>query len=145
MLSLGVGSNSGLYLPEQIIRQFLRAHPVEDSLSYAQPLAGGDIACPFAIVKAHIAAVGEDGKVARTDHASAVGRRCQALVVLVHLIAQVDTLGIISQFRLPCLRREVGLAKGDDWLLGVGVLHDQIAGIAGELEILDFPLCSASN
>lgn len=40
------------------------------------------------------------------------------------------SLGLVSKLSLPGLRSEVGLAKRDDRLLRVGILHDEVAGIA---------------
>ncbi len=91
----------------------------------------------------------EDRKVQGRDHAGLVGRLGQVAIVVRELTAKIESALVLAQPRqnlrvgdLPAARlhSKIGLTQRDDILLGVGVLDNQIAGIAGKLVIFDAPL-----
>lgn len=45
---------------------------------------------------------------------------------------------LLDYFLFPGLYREIGLCKGDGLLAGIAVLGDEVAGISGQADILDF-------
>lgn len=49
---------------------------------------------------------------------------------------------LVGEFLAAGLNREVGLAGGNDRLARVAVLNDQVAGITGEGDVIDFALSS---
>ena len=70
----------------------------------------------------------------------------QVLVVASQLAAQhqaafvfieLAKAGAVRQFLTPSLQREVGLTMGNHRLGRIAVLHDEVAGIAGEAHVLD--------
>ena len=60
-----------------------------------------------------------------------------------------DTLGLqeplFDQLGPAGLDGEVRLGEGDLLLLGITVLRDQVAGVAGEHDVIDFPLAARAN
>ena len=54
------------------------------------------------------------------------------------VLAKLGELGVVGQFLSPGLHREVGLAIGDDRLVRIAVLDDQVAGITGQADIWQF-------
>ncbi len=45
----------------------------------------------------------------------------------------------------PRLHREIGLTVGDDRFAGVAILHDQVAGVAGQLYVRNRALCAGAD
>ena len=86
-----------------------------------------------------VAVILEDGVVEAGLNAGILGRRGEILVVLGQFVADRQTffvLGqageclVVGQFLPPGLDGKIGLAVGDDRLGGIGVLDDQVTGIA---------------
>lgn len=67
------------------------------------------------------------------DHAALLGGVGELDVVLLEFVAKQQAARIldflVGKFLTPGLNREVGLAEGDDFLGGVGVLDDEVACI----------------
>lgn len=105
-------------------------------------------------VEAFVAMILEDRIVERGFHASALGRGDQRLVVRGQFATKHQTALIFGKLSKPCsvakflppgLQRKVGLAIGDDGFGRVTVLDDQVAGVAGEPEILDLAVCARAD
>ncbi len=86
----------------------------------------------------------EDGVVQRRFHTGILGSGRQVLVVGGQLVADSQTLVVlaesgeslvIAQLLAAGLQGEVGLAVGDDRLGRIAVLHDQVAGVAGQVDV----------
>lgn len=95
-----------------------------------------------AVVQALIAVILEDGVIDRLDHASRLGRIGQLGIVVAefgpekHASIALEQL-LVGDFLPAGLDGKVGLAEGDDLLLGVGILDGQVAGIAGHQDGFD--------
>ena len=89
----------------------------------------------------------EDCEILRSDDPRIVRDESQQAVVFRQLRPHIQPplvfiqsgQFILDHLGAARLHREVGLAEGDDLFGGVGILDDQIAGIAREQNILDLP------
>lgn len=96
----------------------------------------------------------EGGEVRRARDSSGTCRLGKLLVVAAQLVTNEEALlifghalkrGLFGQLRTTCLHREVGLPQGDDGLLRISILHDEVAGVTGEVEIIHLTLCARTN
>ncbi|CAM5296340.1 hypothetical protein [Rhodanobacter lindaniclasticus] len=72
------------------------------------------------------------------EHAGQLFLRQAELLPRLHTLALGESR--LDQFLLARLHGEVGHREGDGLVAQVAVLGDQVAGIAGERQIVDFPL-----
>jgi hypothetical protein len=79
-----------------------------------------------------------------------MGRVGELLVVAGQLAADVEALlvrghplqqGFLGELGASRLHRKVRLPQGHDRLTGVAVHHHQVAGVAGEVEVLHIAAC----
>src|SRR5262249_35148933 len=126
---------------------------VEDLVLGPEPLAGVDVARALASVKAHVSVVLENGAVARGEHARVVGGRGELHIGIGHLTSQEEAalrLGEACKRALHLLvvvlaLREIGLAKRNDRIAWVAILHNKVAGVARKRYILDVALGSGAK
>ena len=106
-------------------------------LAFLEALAAVDVLGIQAAVKAHVAVVLEDGVVDGLNDAAFLGGIGEVGVVLAEFLAQEKAAFLfdllIGKLLAAGLDGEIGLAEGDDFLAGVGVLDDEVTGIAGEV------------
>ena len=119
-------------------RVLCTAHVVEYLLVLLQGFALMDCLSIQATVEAHIAVVLEDGVVDRFNDTGVFCGVCELRVVLTKFLAKKKSAfffdGLVRKFLPACLKSEIGLAEGNDFLTWIGVLNDEVAGIAGEVE-----------
>src|SRR5690625_5478483 len=98
-------------------------------------------------IQASIAVVLEDGEIEIGGNASLLGRFDQLLVMFFQFIAKKQPFLIffklleclvIGQLLSSGLYGKVGLACCNHWVGRVTILYDQIAGVGGELDIVEF-------
>ena len=127
---------------------------VEDLLAPLEPFAAVDVLRAQAAVESHVPVIVEDREVLGRDHTSLIRRLRQVSVVIRELAAQVEPSLVlvqprqdlrVSDFLTAGLHRKVGLAQRDDFLLWVGVLDDQVAGVTGERIIFHPPLAALAD
>ena len=96
----------------------------------------------------------EYGVIQAAGYTGISGRCGQVLVVLGQLIAYRQTLFvfvksgeaiIIGQLLAAGLDGEVGLTIGDDRFAWVAVLHDQVAGVAGQADVRHLAPCTGAD
>jgi len=61
------------------------------------------------------------------------------------LFGQFSECARVAEFLTASLHREVGLTECDNLFGRIGVLHDEIAGVTGEVHIFDFTFCFRTN
>ena len=134
----------GLGGAEEVRGQFGAAHVVEDLLALLEPLASVDVLGGESAVKPGIAVVLEDGVIDGLHDAGLFGGVGQLDVVLFHFRPEKQAAFFfdlpVGHFLPPGLDGEIGLPRRDDFLGGIGVLDDEIAGVAGHHDDLDWAL-----
>ena len=100
-------------------------------------------------IKSDIAAILKDGIILGFDDACALGRVGQLHIMLADLFAQSETPfyldAFVGQFLPPRLDGEIGLAMRHDFFAGIGVLDDEIAGVAGQQSNYNGSLCTRTQ
>lgn len=61
------------------------------------------------------------------------------------VFAELCESGRVGQLLFARLDREISLAVGDDGLARITVLDDQVAGVAGQPDVLDLPLRAGAD
>lgn len=125
----------GLCGAEEVGGEFGAAHVVEDLLALFQSLATMDVLGSKSAIETHVTVVLENGVVARFNDSGILRGIGKLAVVRAQFGADGEAalfldLGI-AQFLPAGLDGEIGLALGDDFLGWIGVLNDEIAGVAG--------------
>src|SRR5262249_12823689 len=82
---------------EEVRRQLLTAHVIEDVLSLAESFAPMDIASPLATVEPHVAVVLKDREVPRGEHTGVASGGGEGLVVLGQLVAYIESTLILGE------------------------------------------------
>src|SRR5260221_57957 len=102
-----------------------------------------NVAGSLAIVEATVAMILKDREILRGDMSSEPSLGSELAVVLKDLLALLDTqprlLGHaqLAELLAAGLDGKVGLTEGDDLLCRVGVLNDEVAGVAREVVVGD--------
>jgi hypothetical protein len=81
--------------------------------------------------------IGKGREVTRRHHSNLTRRRIQLLAMLGDRLAHFDAALILHQLLQARLARKIGLPQRYHRLFGISVLHDQVAGIATQVEVLD--------
>ena len=93
-----------------------------------------DVLRAKAAVEPHVAVILENGVVAGVDDPGVLGGVCKLAVVLLEFGADGQPALLldlrIAEFLTPGLNRKIGLALGNDFLGGIGILDDEVAGVA---------------
>jgi hypothetical protein len=107
---------------------------------------------PSLCVEAAIAVVLEEGEVTLGYDTRDACRFREVPILFGDLIAQQDALLIfglagklLGQLLPPCLDCEISLAERNDALRRVGVLHDEVAGVARQVVVIYAPMRSLSD
>lgn len=141
----------GLGSAEEVGGQLASVHVIQYFLALFQPFAFVDALVVQTAVKSFIAVVLKGGVFHGFFHACFFGGSGQVAVVGADLSAQQQALFVFAelaeglrvlQFLAAGLHGKVGLPGGDDVFVRVAVLHDQVAGIAGKVEVCLLPLCA---
>ena len=107
---------------------------VEDLLAPLESLATMDGLHVETAVEAHVTVVLENGVIHRFDNAGLLGGPRQLDVVELHLLAEQQPAfgfgGLVGELLAARLNGEVSLPQSDDFFTGVGVLHNQVAGVS---------------
>ncbi len=139
---------------EQIRGHFSAAHVVENFLTFLQTLAHVNFPGAEAAVQALVTVVLKHCVVERCDDACIFCISRQLFVVTGKFVANGEPLFVFGQFGkdallgellAPGLQGEVGLTMCDHRFGRVGVLYDQVAGVAGEAYIGNAALRTGAN
>ena len=135
----------GLRNAEQVCDQLCTAHVVEDLLTDLQVLLAVNVIHGHAAVQSHVPGVLEYGKLICRDHTGIPGSFGKQLIPLLDIAAHDQSAAVFAQLVetvchfLPIgLDGEIGLSQRDDLFARITVLHDQIAGVAGQLVVNKF-------
>ena len=119
---------------EEVGSEFGAAHVVEDLFALFQILVAVNVLGSEAAIETHVTVVLEDGVVARFDDSGIFSGIGKLAVVRAQLGADDEaTLFLnfgVAQLLSAGLDGEIGLALGDDFLGWIGILDDEIAGVA---------------
>ena len=134
---------------EEIGGKLGAAHVVEDLLALFQSLAAVDVLRTQSTVEAHVAVVLENGVIAGLDDTSPF-RRIGKLAVVGAEIGSDREAALFLQFLIaqllpPGLDGKVCLSLCDDLLCRIGVLDDEVAGVAGHHHGLERALGTAAD
>ena len=131
---------------EQVRCQFCTAHVIQNLLALFQAFPAVNVFLSQPAIKAHVTVILKNGVVYGFDDTRILGRIGQLGVMAANLFSQQNPPlrlnALVGQFLPPRLDRKVGLTLRHDLLVGVGVLNDEVAGIAGQKNGLDRPLPS---
>ena len=137
---------------KQVGGKFGAAHVVEDVLAFFQTLSGVDVAGIQTAVKTLIAEILENSVINRVNHACIFGGIGKLDIVLAELVSEEKPFFIfiaepvilvhLLDFLQAGLHGKIGLAKRDEFFGRVGVLDDEVAGVAGKFDAFDFSLCA---
>jgi len=124
----------GLGGPEEVGRQLRASHVVEDLFALLQTFAAVDVLCAESPVETHVAVVLENGVIARLDDSGILRGIGELAIVRAQFGADGEATlcfyFFVAQFLASGLDGKIGLSLGDDFFGRVGVLDDEVAGIA---------------
>ena len=119
---------------KQVRRQFRAAPVIQNLLALFQAFPPVNVSLFQPTIKPHISVILKDGVVYGFDNAGALGRVGQLNVMTSDLFTQQNPPLILDapvcQFLPPRLDRKVGLTMRHNLLFRIGVLNDEVAGIA---------------
>lgn len=134
---------------EKVRCKLCTAHVVKNVLALFQAFPGFDVRSPQTAIQAHVPIVLERGIVQTCFDTGHLCGFCKGLVVLCHLVSDCNPLLILRQlivvlykFLLACFDSKVGLTDSNNLFAGVTIHHGKIAGIARQLNIIDFTFCA---
>lgn len=124
--NLGLGSSKpvgGKLGPSHIISSFL---------ALLQALALVDVSLGFAVIETALAMILEDGEISGFYNPGHLcGCTFEELGLIHKLVVICHARLLFEQFSFTGFGSEIGLAHCDYWLRWIGILDDQIAGVAG--------------